>query len=134
MPDRDERFTTRIDVSEHLGARRAALLAHATQVDPEGHWMAIPDELVREVYPWEDYILARSLVPSTVPESGFEEDLFAGSARARAARVSRAGERDRRPGEPRARRASCEHASGIDFVVAERKTSRASPGDADGAR
>jgi hypothetical protein len=33
---------------------------------------------VRDVYPWEDYILARSLVPGTVPESGFEEDLFAG--------------------------------------------------------
>jgi mycothiol S-conjugate amidase len=78
MPDRDERFTTRIDVSEHLGARRAALLAHATQVDPNGHWMAIPDELVREVYPWEDYILERSLVPGTVPEGGFEDDLFAG--------------------------------------------------------
>ena len=78
MPDRDERFTTRIDVSEHLGARRAALLAHATQVDPEGHWMAIPDELVRGVYPWEDYILARTLVEGTVPENGFEEDLFAG--------------------------------------------------------
>jgi len=31
MPDRDERFTTRIDVSEHLGARRAALLAHAKE-------------------------------------------------------------------------------------------------------
>jgi hypothetical protein len=40
--------------------------------------MAIPDELVREVYPWEDYILERSLVPGTVPEGGFEEDLFAG--------------------------------------------------------
>jgi mycothiol S-conjugate amidase len=78
MPDRDERFTTRIDVSEHLGARRAALLAHATQVDPAGHWMAIPDELVREVYPWEDYILARTLVEGTVPEGGYEEDLFAG--------------------------------------------------------
>jgi mycothiol S-conjugate amidase len=78
MPDRDERFTTRIDVTDYLGARRAALLAHATQVDPNGHWMAIPDELVREVYPWEDYILERSLVPGTVPEAGFEDDLFAG--------------------------------------------------------
>jgi len=64
--------------SDHLGARRAALLAHATQVDPEGHWMAIPDELVRGVYPWEDFILARTLVEGTVPEGGYEDDLFAG--------------------------------------------------------
>jgi len=40
--------------------------------------MAIPDDLVREVYPWEDYILARTLVPGTTPEGGMEDDLFAG--------------------------------------------------------
>ena len=51
-----------------------ALLAHATQIDPNSFWFAIPDEVVAEVYPWEDYTLARSLV--TVPER--ESDLFEG--------------------------------------------------------
>ena len=31
------------------------------------------------MYPWEDYILARTLVEGNgVPEDGYEEDLFAG--------------------------------------------------------
>ncbi len=66
--------TTQIDVADWLPQRRDALIAHASQIDPNGSWFAIPDELVAEVYPWEDYSLARSLVP--VPEH--ETDLFAG--------------------------------------------------------
>jgi mycothiol S-conjugate amidase len=37
-PGQVRRFTTRIDVSEHLWARTAALRAHATQVDPSAPW------------------------------------------------------------------------------------------------
>ena len=74
-PDyREPEVTTQVDVGRWLGQRRDALIAHATQIDPNGFWFAIPDEVVAEVYPWEDYTLARSLVPSTLPES----DLFAG--------------------------------------------------------
>ena len=43
-------------------AARAALLAHRTQVDPEGFWMRLPDDVIREVFPWEEFLLARSLV------------------------------------------------------------------------
>ena len=49
-----------------LGRRRDALIAHATQIDPNSFWFAIPDEVLAEIYPWEDYTLVRSLVP--VPE------------------------------------------------------------------
>ena len=74
----DPPMTTRIDVGEHLDARRAALLAHRTQIDPESFWMRLPEDVVREVFPWEEYRLARSLVDVTVAEGGFEDDLFAG--------------------------------------------------------
>jgi mycothiol S-conjugate amidase len=67
--------TTVVDVGDFLAARRAALLAHRTQIDPESHWMRVPDDLLRTTFPWEEYVLARSLVATgTEPET----DLFAG--------------------------------------------------------
>ena len=74
----DERFTTFIDVSDFLHKRREALLAHRTQVDPTGFWMRLPDEVVREVFPWEEFVLARSLVDTGVADGDVEDDLFAG--------------------------------------------------------
>jgi mycothiol S-conjugate amidase len=76
--DRSDEFTTLIDVGDYLAKRRAALLAHRTQVDPEGHWMRLPDDVIREVFPWEEFTLTRSLVDNHVPEGEFEDDLFAG--------------------------------------------------------
>jgi len=76
--DRKDEFTTLIDVSDYLTNRRAALLAHRTQVDPEGHWMRLPDSVIREVFPWEEFTLVRSLVDNGVAEGEFEDDLFAG--------------------------------------------------------
>jgi len=76
--DRTDEFTTLIDVGDFLPKRRASLLAHRTQVDPDGHWMRLPDEVMREVFPWEEFTLARSLVDNGVPDGEFEDDLFAG--------------------------------------------------------
>jgi mycothiol S-conjugate amidase len=76
--DRKDEFTTLIDVGDYLHKRREALLAHRTQVDPDGHWMRLPDSVIREVFPWEEYTLVRSLVDTGVPEGEFEDDLFAG--------------------------------------------------------
>jgi mycothiol S-conjugate amidase len=67
-------ITTQVDVAKWLGRRRDALIAHATQIDPNSFWFAVPDEVIAEVYPWEDYTLVRSLVPASEPET----DLFAG--------------------------------------------------------
>lgn len=72
-PDHDDRITTRLDVSARNDVRRAALLAHATQIDPESpFWFGLPPDVV--AYRYDDYILARSLVDSQLPE----DDLFAG--------------------------------------------------------
>ena len=51
-----------------------ALLAHATQIDPDGAWFACPLEVHQRAWPTEDYELVRSYVDSEVPE----DDLFAG--------------------------------------------------------
>ena len=77
-PDDAARLTTRVECGTWFGARDAALLAHATQVDPNGRWFALPVEVQREVWATEDFQLARSLVPSVVGPDGLEHDLFAG--------------------------------------------------------
>ena len=77
-PGQDERITTKLDIGEYLWARTGSLKAHATQVDPtEPWWFGLDDQQLAEVYPYEDWILARSLVG--VPAEGdYEDDLFAG--------------------------------------------------------
>ena len=73
--DRKHReITTKVPCGEYFELRDRALLAHATQIDPEGPWFRIPLEIQREVWPTEDYELARSLVDTSLPE----DDLFAG--------------------------------------------------------
>ncbi len=67
-------ITTQVDVAKWLPQARDALIAHATQIDPNGSWFSMPDELVAELYPWDDYTLVRSEVPTPEPEG----DLFAG--------------------------------------------------------
>ncbi len=73
-PGWDERITTRVPCAEYFPVRDKALLAHATQIDPNGRWFAVPLEVQQAVWPTEDYELVRSHVPTTVPE----HDLFAG--------------------------------------------------------
>jgi mycothiol S-conjugate amidase len=77
-PSGDAAYKTQIDVRDYLSRRSAALLAHATQVAPDSFWFALPDEMVAEVYPFEDYKLARTRVEPVFDESGFERDLFSG--------------------------------------------------------
>ena len=69
-----ERLTTSVPCAQWFPVRDAALIAHATQVDPTGRWFAVPVELQQETWPYEDFQLARSLVDTTLPE----DDLFAG--------------------------------------------------------
>ena len=67
-----------MNIADYLWARSGALRAHATQVDPsEAFWFGLTDEELAEIYPYEDWILARSLVGQ--PEPGtVEDDFFAG--------------------------------------------------------
>jgi mycothiol S-conjugate amidase len=74
-PSYDHRITTQVPIGEWFDVRLEALLAHATQVDPNSpFWFGLPREVARTIHPFDDYILARSLVDAPVPET----DLFAG--------------------------------------------------------
>ena len=73
-PADDARLTTRIECAEYFHVRDEALLAHATQIDPNGWFFSIPREIQAEAWPTEDYQLVTSHVETSVPE----DDLFAG--------------------------------------------------------
>ena len=62
------------------GERIGALLrAYAPDVALCGSFPArIPDDALRNAFPWDEYELARSLVENHVPEGEMERDLFAG--------------------------------------------------------
>jgi mycothiol S-conjugate amidase len=74
----DDRTTTRIDVRAYLDVGRDALLAHRTQVPPDSFFFRVPLEVQQERHPWEEYVLARSLVDPGTVEGDYETDLFAG--------------------------------------------------------
>lgn len=78
-PDLDHRITTRLHIGEFLWARSGALRAHKTQVDEtEPFWFGLSDDELADVFPYEDWVLARTLVPSTRREGELEGDLFDG--------------------------------------------------------
>ena len=66
--------TSQVPVGDYLEARDAALRAHRTQVDPEGFFFATPNDFLREVWPYDDFVLVNSEVETSIPEY----DLFAG--------------------------------------------------------
>ncbi len=73
-PEHDGRVTTRVPCADYFPVRDRALIAHATQIDPEGPWFAVPLDVHQKAWPTEDYELVRSLVDVEEPE----DDLFAG--------------------------------------------------------
>jgi mycothiol S-conjugate amidase len=67
--------TTFIDLGSYEQVRRLALLAHATQIDPNSkHWFGLPEEVEAELHPKDVFHLAKSSVATEIPE----DDLFAG--------------------------------------------------------
>jgi mycothiol S-conjugate amidase len=78
--DRPERsITTHVPCADFFEIRDKALLAHATQIDPDGAWFHVPMDIQKKVWPTEDYELAQSRVDTSLPE----DDLFAGVREAR---------------------------------------------------
>jgi mycothiol S-conjugate amidase len=68
--------TTQIHCAQYFSQRDDALRAHATQIDPNGFFFAVPRELEAQVWPFEEYELGVSRVETQLPET----DLFAGIA------------------------------------------------------
>jgi mycothiol S-conjugate amidase len=63
-----------LDVAEWFPRRDTALLAHATQVDPEGGWFAMPRDVEAVAWPYEVYV---PVLPAELPGMPLD-DLFAG--------------------------------------------------------
>ena len=75
--DAERTITTQVECASYFPVRDRALLAHATQIDPDGFWFAVPREDEGRLWPTEDYELARTHLPR--PADGeVERDLFAG--------------------------------------------------------
>jgi mycothiol S-conjugate amidase len=74
MPDPGLRVTTRVQCADWFSVRDQALLAHATQIDPKSFFFTTPMEWQQRLWPTEEFELARSRVPVSLPET----DLFAG--------------------------------------------------------
>jgi mycothiol S-conjugate amidase len=72
--DRPDLATTHIPVADFLEVRDDALRAHASQVSPDSTFFLWPNDLQREVWPFEDFQLVDSVESPILPES----DLFAG--------------------------------------------------------
>lgn len=71
----DHLITAKIDTEAYWDNRCDALLAHATQVDPnESFWFPLPRPIAAAVYPYDDYELAMA----TIDVDEMEDDLFAG--------------------------------------------------------
>ncbi len=105
----EQPITTTVDISAFADVRRRALLAHATQVDPESpFWFGLPPEVMDAIHPADDYQLALVASPvqgdprggaaaveftSIDPNRTRETDLFADSDDAAVAGPDRAGDR-----------------------------------------
>ena len=74
--DPDETVTTRIDARDHLEAKVAAMRAHATQIQVDGPFFALSNNIGQRAFGYEHFRLIRGGTPPAPGE--LEEDLFAG--------------------------------------------------------
>jgi LmbE family N-acetylglucosaminyl deacetylase len=73
MEETEKRITTEVDTTEVANRKRAALSAHASQLD-DSWWLRFPPDAFAEVFGNETFIRARDRSGASVPE----DDLFAG--------------------------------------------------------
>ena len=68
------RVTTQVTCGAYFPQRDDALRAHATQIDPNGSFFAVPLDIQQKIWPTEEFELAKTRVTTSIPET----DLFAG--------------------------------------------------------
>jgi N-acetyl-1-D-myo-inositol-2-amino-2-deoxy-alpha-D-glucopyranoside deacetylase len=72
----DDQVTTVVDVSPWLPAKRAALLAHRSQIGEDSFFLNTPEQIATRVFGTEEFVLEEGK-PGGDP-GGLEDDLFAG--------------------------------------------------------
>lgn len=79
--EQEEPASTVIDIRGFASVGRRALLAHETQVDPNSRaWFGFPPEMDEQIYPYEEYLLARDLTGSSRPRPARGARADAGAA------------------------------------------------------
>lgn len=73
----DEDLSAAIDGAEHVDRKLAAMRAHATQIEVDGPFFALSNNVGNEVWGTEFFRLAKG-TPGPVDFHGLETDLFAG--------------------------------------------------------
>jgi mycothiol S-conjugate amidase len=63
-----------VTCGDYFPQRDEALRAHATQIDPNGVFFAVPMDWQQKLWPTEEFELAKTRVKTAIPET----DLFAG--------------------------------------------------------
>ncbi|HJQ04808.1 MAG TPA: N-acetyl-1-D-myo-inositol-2-amino-2-deoxy-alpha-D-glucopyranoside deacetylase, partial [Nocardioides sp.] len=74
---KDEDIACEVDGSAYVQQKVAALRAHPTQINPEGGFFSLNDELGAEALAIEHFRIAKGNL-GPVGENGWESDLFAG--------------------------------------------------------
>ena len=74
MADAAGPLTSRVDVTEHVEAKLAAMREHVTQIRAKSWFLAFTPDEMRRFNPTEDFSLVESRLPVRLPET----DLFAG--------------------------------------------------------
>jgi N-acetyl-1-D-myo-inositol-2-amino-2-deoxy-alpha-D-glucopyranoside deacetylase len=69
----DDQITTEVDATDHLDHKIAAMRAHATQIEVDGPFFALSNNLGQRAWGVEHYVLARGRSPQSR-----ETDLFDG--------------------------------------------------------
>jgi N-acetyl-1-D-myo-inositol-2-amino-2-deoxy-alpha-D-glucopyranoside deacetylase len=76
----DDIITTRVDGAAYLERKFAAMRAHRSQIDQNGVFFALPEELRGEAFGAEYFVLANGTPGDDLDANGWENDLFAGIA------------------------------------------------------
>ncbi len=71
---RDWTITHRVDVREHIATKRAAMVAHASQIAEQSFFLQMPPDVFAESFGYEWFIRVGDARPAGAP---FADDLFA---------------------------------------------------------
>jgi mycothiol S-conjugate amidase len=74
MKDSEYRATTQVPAGDFFEVRDNALRSHTSQVSSSSSFFFMPNDIQQRAWPFEDFELVKSLVPTEMPEA----DLFAG--------------------------------------------------------
>lgn len=72
----DYAVTTLVDIRDYVDKKRDAVLAHRTQMGPQGRFQRTPEDVRRQLWTHERYRLVAG--PFAPGQDGLEDDLFAG--------------------------------------------------------